>query len=383
MPCPPGSEYIMDPDNNGEMICDACEIGKYDTQAQEYYRKHRTRDKNKLIGRKCIECPHGHACSGREALPEKCEENTYIFTQYSKDEHHHGWSECAPCPPGKTNTIEEGNREYKDCIDAPVGNKAAVYWKYPQPCPRGWYQGEPGQDDCVECPTHYYSANTGQAACTQCPPGKHQPFIMQDSCYDCQRGKFWDSTTLTCIECPEHTYSGGGTTECIICDPGSFIAHHKGVFYCRKCERGLVWNPKQHSCDMCPWGKWTFEEGGLECELCPPGTLINRDKNRCEPCPRGKAGLSGEFCDECWDDTFASQEGETYCMPCIGVTQRQPSYMSGPKECIYDPIIIKKYDIAYSIGNMTAVDDWAFGNVGKDSTQLLTDKTEETGLSEM
>jgi hypothetical protein len=200
------------------------------------------------------------------------------------------------CPVGQVAMIP-------DCVPCAVGsyyeaaNKSCVH------CPRGTYQSETGQTQCIKCPNIASRAGvtigTGARSAAECkercPPGK---YLDNDTgfCRSCGYGFFQPNEgSFTCDICglgqTTRTTEAKSRAECRDeCTSGMQL----GVDgKCEPCPRGTYRSQGvQPACQACPLGRTTPKVGSSaieECSLpvCTAGTYLNSTINVCIECRKG------------------------------------------------------------------------------------------------
>lgn len=190
-----------------------------------------------------------------------------------------------------------------DCVPCAVGTAYEASNKTCVPCPKGHYQSESGQSQCLRCPniagragvtvgTGARSAgdckercpagkylNPDSGLCTPCGFGFFQPREGSFACQLCGLGQTTRSTEATSRdECRDECSSGqqlGAENRCEPCPRGTYRT--QGV---------------QAACHTCPLGRTTPKVGSAsveECSLpvCTPGTYLNGTMNQCIECEKG------------------------------------------------------------------------------------------------
>jgi len=139
-------------------------------------------------------------------------------------------------------------------------------------CRDGFFQDEPGQDQCKQCDAVAGSMlPIGSVACNPCPPGS---IVSFDG---------------SCALCPAGTISNGGSaTNCTACTTGS---SQRGASYCDDCKAGTFLNliNDPPTCDACPPG-FVSNNAALLCTPCGLGTFQN--STECLACPSGRYGAT-------------------------------------------------------------------------------------------
>ena len=106
------------------------------------------------------------------------------------------------CLPG-WRTLKNGAT---DCMSCPEGEYGAACSK----CASGYFREACDQSSescnpklCDKCPRGFWQENMGQPNCLPCFPGKFQPAETRLACHDCPVGYFGRGTNLTsCARCP-------------------------------------------------------------------------------------------------------------------------------------------------------------------------------------
>jgi hypothetical protein len=156
------------------------------------------------------------------------------------------------------------------------------------PCAKGLYKAEVGNQSCSACPLNTYgsesgattmsvclpclggstSANGSEAcscrpgttgppgSCELCESGKFKTVDGTEACATCSAGKYSHVGFSECADCPENTFSEAGSTsqsECV-------------------CNAGYTQGPGG-ACDACDYGTFKSGNGSYPCEACPSGTF--------------------------------------------------------------------------------------------------------------
>jgi hypothetical protein len=161
----------------------------------------------------------------------------------------------------------------------------------------------------------------------------------QNRCQDCQRGTFRNYDMQSCSPCLAGSYAPfEGNTECIYCNPGTYIpnsgssspcmncpantysATTMGATSCTPCPNGLLTDARSgYSSDctaQCPAGMYGVER----CESCPVGTYNRWTKQRnlynCSPCGDGfTSPLRSTGSDQCKSNCPAGHYGSVWSQP--------------------------------------------------------------------
>ncbi len=291
--CNSGGEYQ---DEIRKTECKNCDAGYY--CPPEYCQQ----ANSSSVKNKCPD-PNGDAC---KALKKKG------YTCPSKDVCKNGCPDKYPCPPG-----------YK----CPGGGNT-----YPEPCGKGFYQGEVQKTSCNECNIGHYCPSETTVEQTKCPsntttkgvncgskilgkqcknignclcvPGK---FLRKAAC-NSLKDKSSDSCKVTantdiCEDCAEGTYKanvGNGKMLCYDCPEGN-MCPERGSTEPKKCEDG-TFQPKK---------------GQTECPDCPPGHYCPNPTQKIS-CPIGMHTNGGRktSINDCICNTGTYKNAEGQCVDC-------------------------------------------------------------------
>ncbi|XP_046551677.1 sushi, von Willebrand factor type A, EGF and pentraxin domain-containing protein 1-like [Haliotis rubra] len=164
-------------------------------------------------------------------------------------------------------------------------------------CPKGSYQPNKWQPDCISCTTDKTTTSTGSKSGTDCilscPPGKED---IAGVCVECKQGFYKSEQKASqCTACPANTTTAGnGSTVSTACNLiGCPVGHYQdSSTSCKPCGYGFYQPEKWQSlCRKCDTGSTTYRIGATsvtDCVLeCPTGTQFNAGTGRCDPCPQG------------------------------------------------------------------------------------------------
>jgi hypothetical protein len=138
--------------------------------------------------------------------------------------------------------------------------------------------------------------------------------------------------SISPIPCNHGEYSIGfndqtgiGSTECIPCEPGTYLDKIKGE-KCIKCAKNHYQNKSgQKECIPCPEGKYSDIEGAIKCKECKVGTYRSQVEindtsfgGYCKDCPPGTINpLTGQGkCQKCPIGKYQPDEGKSECIKC-------------------------------------------------------------------
>ncbi|XP_023931173.1 sushi, von Willebrand factor type A, EGF and pentraxin domain-containing protein 1-like, partial [Lingula anatina] len=193
---------------------------------------------------------------------------------------------CDPCPNNKV-TEQDTSISVDNCT---ISNCSAGYASYEDgsgcyPCPRGTYQPESLQRQCLQCinRTMYTTldeANTSPSACTKFCPSGHE--IMTDgTCRPCERGLYKDNLVgpdfelNRCTACPPGVVTDIGVTAATNASICTFLACDPGYYYlkpanaCEPCLKGAYQpNKWQAQCLQCQSGETTTGTGSINETQC-------------------------------------------------------------------------------------------------------------------
>ncbi|XP_071439306.1 uncharacterized protein uif isoform X2 [Hetaerina americana] len=251
---------------------------------------------------RCLHCPAGTFAGEKQNFCTSCPRGFY----QNKDRQ----GSCIRCPLG-TYTKEEGSKSLMDCVPvcgfgtySPTGLVPCLE------CPRNSYTGEPptgGFKDCQACPASTYTfqpaapgkeycrakcspgfySDTGLAPCAPCPKNFYQPQPGQTTCFECPTDMKTESTAAvgrgecSTVQCTENACQHGG-----LCVP---MGHGIQCF----CPAGFSGRRCEIDIDEC--SSMPCFNGG-SCIDLPQGY-------RCQ-CPQGYSGLNcQEEKSDCQNDT--------------------------------------------------------------------------------
>ncbi|KAM4808468.1 sushi, von Willebrand factor type A, EGF and pentraxin domain-containing protein 1 [Rhinophrynus dorsalis] len=159
--CPKGTYYSLEnnacescwigsyQDEEGQMDCKSCPAGTY----TEY-----------LHSRRISECkaqckPGTYSSNGLETC-ESCPHGTYQTVFGSRF--------CTSCPNGMS-TVKRGSVDISECgVPCHAGEFSRTGLVPCYPCPRDYYQPEPGKSYCLSCPFYGTTTMTGARSITDC-----------------------------------------------------------------------------------------------------------------------------------------------------------------------------------------------------------------------
>ena len=231
----------------------------------------------------------------------------------------HGFT-CT-CPKGRFG----GNISYKHDAESKLICKS---------CPAGYYQDEPGNDDCVKCAVGKYSTTVGatkESTCDNCPAGSYQDAKGKTECKQCPKGT-WSSTIgasnfLTCLNCSAGLYSTtiGATEEstCENCLIGYYQAE-PGKTECKECTAGYYQaEPGKKECVKCSKGTYSSANGATKistCEDCGEGWYDHDSDSstQCKSCPKGyhQSSTKATECTICPVGKYIDDVGASFCKLC-------------------------------------------------------------------
>ncbi|XP_035765653.1 zonadhesin [Neolamprologus brichardi] len=323
-------------------------------------------------------CPPGFFCPAGTSVPQPCPKGTFS-EQIGIVDH----SSCRGCTPGFY-CSQPGLSEVSGpcspgfyCLEGsqsatpmssvsggvcPAGHYCAEGSSAPSPCPPGFYQNKTGgksKHDCKPCPLGWFQDLPGQNECNPCPPGFHcQPLNPSptrgssagvSSPLPCPAGYFCpkdESPHNQPLPCPKGSYSPlqGLTSagQCLVCPAGQFCGSEGLVEPSGSCAAGFlcltgakVPNPTDNRTgSLCPPG--IFCQQGLRAGDCCLGFYCDWGSSKADQavCPAGFFCPSGTPAPvPCPAGTFSSQTGNmhqyncTICTPgyyCQGEATVQP-----------------------------------------------------------
>ncbi len=127
------------------------------------------------------------------------------------------------------------------------------------------------------------------------------------------RLRMWDSfISVIGAPCGPGEYFDPGSSECVPCEPGTFMdQHNHHDTDCNLCDPGY-YAPDEGSvdCDSCLPGTFQPTLGGTICFSCPPGGYSsNADSISCTICDFGHYCPGGTDQMPCPANTYAEQTG--------------------------------------------------------------------------
>ena len=242
------------------------------------------------------ECQLGHFCpAGMTAYDTSnmCPPNTFgKRTGLQKIEH------CSPCPGGKvcsdaglTETLLQDTQ-----YDCPAGSycNPSITGSI-QTCPRG-HRCPERQDRPIPCEIGYYQENPGQEECEPCPAGKvcNSRGMDSNSLEPCPIGWY----------CPEGSHS--------TCSPEyDPVNCNATVTNMKLCEIGHYCPGDVANQIPCEAGKWALSFGQSSCDDCPAGMFC--DGTGYLPCPVGKyCGIAETNPTDCPAGTYSQSNFITF-----------------------------------------------------------------------
>ncbi|XP_073447245.1 sushi, von Willebrand factor type A, EGF and pentraxin domain-containing protein 1 isoform X2 [Aquarana catesbeiana] len=159
--CPKGTFYSLEhnmcescwigsyQDEEGQMDCKSCPVGTY----TEYLH-------SKRISECKAQCKPGTYSSNGLETCESCPHGTYQPVMGSKF--------CLACPKGMS-TVKRGSVDVSECgVPCHAGEFSRTGLVPCYPCPRDYYQPEPGKSYCLSCPFYGTTTMTGARSITDC-----------------------------------------------------------------------------------------------------------------------------------------------------------------------------------------------------------------------
>ncbi|KAL8564073.1 hypothetical protein ACOMHN_034550 [Nucella lapillus] len=147
-----------------------------------------------LHGDKCVRCTQGSFLDNSTGMCKLCPIGRYTSTDLE--------TQCMKCAEGKT-TLQLGATSCKkNCNPGEFLNMTSDQC---DPCPKNFYQNEPGQIYCLPCPACKATKSTGANNASLC-------FVV------CPSGQFLVDSLNTCKKCAKGTYQvDAGKTSCQSC----------------------------------------------------------------------------------------------------------------------------------------------------------------------
>ncbi|XP_064159371.1 SCO-spondin [Anguilla rostrata] len=267
IPCPAG----MYQDREKQPVCLACKPGYY---CDQHF--------GAVNGTGPRPCPRGHYCPPGTGTAAQfgCPMGTF-----NPREGGISLEDCMMCPPGKFCPAAG--------LSEPGGDCHAGFW-----CKEGARSPTPTEGDTgVPCPAGYYCP-TGTVAPVPCPLGtwwNSKGCKSPEECQPCPSGFYCDTPGLStpsgpcsagfyCTEravtptpsdnrtggrCPEQHYCPVGTSQPVLCEPGTFITVTQATA-CWPCPPGRYC--MNGTIQLCPAGFYCPEGSGYDWRACPEGT---------------------------------------------------------------------------------------------------------------
>ena len=294
--------------------CEDCSTGKFSFQGE------------------CLECERGHFQS--QTGQTSCDMCPTLETTSST-----GQTSCDPCPPTATVVLsgicancapgKEVNADKTACLDCPAGQyrfsnedecsdcepglfRADTSDGPCELCPAGFFNTEPGAEECSDC-----SLNPTDENCGSCAAGK---FASGNSCLNCPAGFVSVFAQDTCQECSMGTYQDQiASSICKACELGKYQPSTQATS-CISCELGKFQpNEGQGACHDCEIGRYSSQLGSHYCQTCPSGTSTNGEASTasqdCVQCPAGRFE-NNNICIDCAEGTYQSTIGQVSCDSC-------------------------------------------------------------------
>ncbi|XP_055387901.1 uncharacterized protein LOC129616312 isoform X2 [Condylostylus longicornis] len=231
------------------------------------------------------------------------------------------------CPAGQVVMVP-------DCVPCSIGTYYDSSNKTCSPCPRGTYQPQPGQLQCIKC-----SKISGRVGVTAAPGARQ----IEECKERCVPGKFFDLDSGECKPCGHGFYQPNeGSFSCEICGLGQTTRSIEATSQqecrdectsgmqlgsdgkCEPCPRGTYrLQGVQPACQACPLGRTTPKVGAStidECTLpvCTPGSYLNGTINQCIECRKGY---------------YQSESQQTSCIACPPNHSTKNTGATSKQEC--------------------------------------------------
>jgi hypothetical protein len=214
-----------------------------------------------------------------------------------------------------------------------------------QSCPKGRFQPEAGQLECLECVGDYQD-ETGQLSCKTCGKGQESTSSTTRFCSTCPSGKYNSVGSGVCKLCPKGRWQSRENAEdglqCELCPIGMYsdITGAKHPFSsayaktCKKCPASMSTNQAGSTsisdctrpqniggAGISTWTYMSYDMLQIElekfapCALGQQGQLIDATSKvyGCVSCPIGKYGVTVNICDDCNPGRYQNEEGEIHC----------------------------------------------------------------------
>ncbi|MBZ3871168.1 Sushi, von Willebrand factor type A, EGF and pentraxin domain-containing protein 1 [Sciurus carolinensis] len=299
--CPLGTYYSLEhsaceschmgyyQDEEGQLECKLCPAGTY----TEYLH-------SRSISECKAQCKQGtYSSSGLETC-ESCPLGTY--------QPEFGSRSCLSCPE-LTSTVKRGAVDISACgVPCPVGEFSRSGLMPCYPCPRDYYQPDPGKSFCLSCPFYGTTTITGARSITDCSSLKCETDIDECSSLPCQNsGICKDQVGEFICECPsgytgqlcEENINECSSNPCL--NKGTCIDGLAGYrCTCAKGYIGVHCETEVNECQSSPClnnAACEDQVGRFLCK-CPPGFLGTRcekniDECLSQPCQNGATCKDG------------------------------------------------------------------------------------------
>ena len=222
-----------------------------------------------------------------------------------------GSASCQACPLGQYGLTWQGSMYCDKCPRGFVREDVLPADGACKECPKGWYMGSIGQQECVQCSAGQLNAQTGQKDCQHCPIGwSRADGVNTDddsACDECELG--------------QHTDGNRGSTDCVQCEVGQYGD-----------ERG--------SCADCAAQTFQSTKGATTCKPCELGQEFVNKATECSKCDIGKYGITPGTCASCINETFSDSKGEIHCKVCASGSRPNEKFTACelvpwkvPKDC--------------------------------------------------
>ena len=219
-----------------------------------------------------------------------------------------GQSSCSKCIPGRVQAVSGEI----DCIGCGLHLFTNVSAQINcSKCPNGWFSSRQGSVECQKCSAGQFSKVSG-TPCQFCLPGYYTGNLATVKCDKLDKGYFVGAGSTLQIPCDAGKYSSSSrlsrlVSGCLPCPAGH--ACPRGSHTPKSCLAGTSAGKGSTTCVSCTLGKFIAEGNATQCQQCKIGQYNDaRGSTQCVDCPidtySKKSGATArEQCEQCPEKT--------------------------------------------------------------------------------